>query len=64
MKIYLAASAPGNESVRERGMLNVPQRLLSYFLIRYKMLECDKIFNAIRNENISSRGYGVNEGSR
>ena len=64
MKIYLAASAPGNESVRERGMLDIDLRLLSYFLIRHKMMECDKIFNIIKHENIPGRRYGVDERRR
>ena len=54
MKIYLAASAPGNESLRERGMLCIQKRLLSYFLIKNKIMECDKIFNIIENENLHS----------
>jgi len=47
MKIYLAATAPGNEQQRERGMLEIPRRLLSYFLIKYKMMENDKVFQNI-----------------
>ncbi len=50
MKIYLAASAPGNETCRKRGMLDIENRLLSYFLIRYKVMECDKIFKIISEE--------------
>ena len=54
MKIYLAASAPGNESQRERGMLDIPRRLLSYYLILLKQMECDQILNTIKNENLHS----------
>lgn len=59
MKIYIAATAPGNESGRERGMLDTPRRLLSYFLIKMKPFEDDKVFATIvkenRNEDISGR---------
>lgn len=55
MKIYLAASAPGNESQRERGMLDIPRRLLSYYLIILKQMECDQILNIIKHENLHSR---------
>jgi len=51
MKIYLAATAPGNETVRKKGMLKTPRRLLSYFLILHKMLECNKVFNVIKKKN-------------
>jgi hypothetical protein len=61
MKIYLASSAPGNEQQRERGMLSIPRRLLSFFLVKMKMLENDKIFNVIKYENISSRWNDSNE---
>ena len=54
MKIYLAATAPGNESWRERGMLSIKRRLLSYHLIKFKTLECDKVFQIIKNENLLS----------
>ena len=50
MKIYLAATAPGNEQQRERGMLDIPRRLLSYFLIKNKMMENDKVFYTIIKE--------------
>lgn len=50
MKIYIAATAPGNESCRERGMLDVPVRLLSYFLIKTKAMENDKVFATIVKE--------------
>lgn len=53
MRLYLASSAPGNESQRERGMLNIPKRLLSYYYIENKKLENHSIFNCIKNENIS-----------
>ena len=52
MKIYLAATAPGNESWRERGMMDITNRLLSYFLIKTKAMENNKVFEVIRNENI------------
>jgi len=50
MKIYLAATGPGNEQQRERGMLDIPRRLLSYFLIKYQMMENDKVFEIIIKE--------------
>ena len=55
MKIYLASSAPGNESQRERGMLPINKRLLSYYFILYKKLENDKIFKCIKYENKQKR---------
>ena len=55
MKIYLASSAPGNEIKRERGMLPISKRLLSFYHIFTKKLECDLIFKSIKNENIFSR---------
>jgi hypothetical protein len=61
MKIYLASGAPGNEAPRERGMLDIPRRLLSYFYIRSKALENHHIFNCIKNENISGRRDDGNE---
>lgn len=51
MKIYLAATAPGNDSKRERGVLSISKRLLSYFLIKHKILECHLIFNTIKKEH-------------
>ena len=54
MIIYLAATAPGNETLREREMLDIKNRLLSYFLIQHKMMECDKVFKVIENENLHS----------
>ena len=50
MKIYLAASAPRNETVRERGMLDIHNRLLSYYHIIKKQFECDQIFKTIIKE--------------
>lgn len=55
MKIYLATSAPGNETIRERGMLNISKRLLSYYHIQNQLFECHKIFEVIRSENLSCR---------
>ena len=52
MKIYLAATAPGNESIRKEGMLYIYTRLLSYFLIKEKMFESHKIFKVIKHENL------------
>jgi hypothetical protein len=51
MKIYLASSAPGNESKRKEGMLPIKQRLLSYYHIKIKTLENHLIFKVIQNEN-------------
>ena len=48
MKIYLASTAPSNESWREWGMLLIPNRLLSYYHIKTKTLENDDVFEAIR----------------
>ena len=49
MKIYLAATAPGNETPEFNDMFE--HRLLSYYLIIKKTLECDKVFNLIKDEN-------------
>jgi riboflavin synthase len=51
MKIYLAATAPGNETCRERGMLDIPTRLLSYYLIMNQIMTNDKVFETITKEN-------------
>ncbi len=48
MKIYLASAAPGNETQRERGMLPISTRLLSYYHISRKELDCEKVFEAIK----------------
>lgn len=45
MKIYLAAAAPGSEY---KPLLN---RLLSYFLIKRKKMECHEVFDQIKKEN-------------
>lgn len=37
--------------VRERGVLSISKRLLSYFLIKHKILECHLIFNTIKKEH-------------
>jgi len=50
MKIYLATTAPGNEAWRERGMLNIPRRLLSYYHIIKKQFECDHVFKTVQKE--------------
>ena len=48
MKIYLASAGPGNESWRKKGMLPILNRLLSYYHINTKILENDKVFQAIK----------------
>lgn len=50
MKIYLADTGPCNEVPRERGMLDIPRRLLSYFWIIHKEMQSDQVFNTIGNE--------------
>jgi len=52
MKIYLASTAPSNESWREQGMLLIPNRLLSYYHIKTKTLESDEVFEAIKKLKI------------
>lgn len=54
MKIYLAATGPGNESWRERGMLDISTRLLSYYLIINKTMESHQVFEKIKHENLPS----------
>jgi len=52
MKIYLATSAPGNETSRKEGMLFIiTKRLLSYYHILHKQFETDKIFLIIKKVN-------------
>lgn len=58
MKIYLAATAPGNESSRKEKMLLIKKRLLSFYFIRTDGFEMGKVFNEIKkvkNEDIFSR---------
>jgi len=56
MKIYLAATAPGNESSRERGMLYMPRRLLSYYYIVTELMENHKVFEKIKEyQNVTRK---------
>jgi hypothetical protein len=48
MKIYLAATAPGNEIIHKEGMLSIPRRLLSYFAILHKLFEENPVFKSIK----------------
>jgi hypothetical protein len=50
MKIYLATTAPGNETIRKRGMMDIPRRLLSYYHILTKTLQVDLVFKSIKKE--------------
>ena len=53
MKIYLASTGPNNEVQRERGMLPITRRLLSYYAIINPKLpfnDSGKVFQAIRKE--------------
>lgn len=48
MKIYFAATAPGNETKKGKiGKLKVKRRLLSYYLIKNKILFCDVVFKRL-----------------
>lgn len=47
MKIYLATTAPGNESQREKGMMDIGQRLLSYWHLIGNKFECLDVFKVI-----------------
>jgi hypothetical protein len=50
MKIYMAATAPGNEFKGGRvGKIRLKRRLLSYHLISQKTLFCDLVFNNIKD---------------
>lgn len=54
MKIFLAATGPQNEKQRERGMLDIPRRLLSYCLIVQivkNQFECNDVLQVINKEN-------------
>lgn len=57
MKLYLAATAPGNEIKRAHGMLLIPTRLLSYYLIKTNGFDCGAVFTSIKkyNENQNKR---------
>lgn len=44
MKLYLAATAPGNEFDVAGTCLQLPRRLLSYYLIKNKQFESDRVF--------------------
>jgi len=48
MKIYLASTGPSNEAWRKKGMLPIFNRLLSYYHIDTKVLDNDKVFQAIK----------------
>lgn len=51
MKVYLASTAPGNEAYREREMLPIHARLLSYFCIIKKQFENNTVFEVIKKQN-------------
>ncbi len=52
MKIYLAATAPGNERNRVGGYIKLPRRLFSFYLIQQHKFECDTVFmNIIIDKN-------------
>lgn len=51
MRIYLASTAPHNETWRKEGMLPISNRLLSYYHIRTKQLQSDEVFHAIKKLN-------------
>jgi hypothetical protein len=51
MKLYLAATAPGNEEREALKPLPIHHRLLSYFFIATKGLECHTVFERIKNNN-------------
>jgi len=48
MKIYLAATAPGNEDRHKHGFLLLRRRLLSYYLIRKNLFESGTVFKKIK----------------
>ena len=49
MKIYFAAGAPGNEHPDNIvGTITLSNRLLSYYLIKNRILECHLIFKRIK----------------
>ena len=54
MKIYLATTAPGNETWRERGMLDIPRRLLSYYHIIQRQFGVDLVFQTIASEKANN----------
>ena len=62
MKIYLAATGPCNELWRERGMLPIYQRLLSYYFINIGSLDQRGVFQNIKKLNRGGR-IGENQQS-
>lgn len=53
MKIYFAATAPGNENENNCvGNIPIKKRLLSYYLIIYKKFDCNKVFQYIKKNEI------------
>lgn len=49
MKIYFAATAPGNEKKGNKiGKIFIKRRLLSFYLIKNKILYCDVVFKGIK----------------
>jgi hypothetical protein len=59
MKIYVAATAPGNETPCGVGSVALPRRLLSYYFIRTNLMFTQDAFNHIKrktkNENQQNR---------
>ena len=55
MKIYLATTAPGNEQWRERGMMDIPRRLLSYYHILKNQFECRDVMKIIIKEKQNAK---------
>lgn len=53
MKIYLASTAIGNEGPQKYGMIEIKNRLLSFYCIKFSKFENHLVFTKIkqRNEN-------------
>ena len=51
MEIYLAATAPGNEIREQDLVLNIKNRLLSFYFILNKAMDQHKVFRKIKHAN-------------
>jgi hypothetical protein len=55
MEIYLASTAPGKEGTKGLPYIYMPRRLLSYYQIIAKQFFVDKVYKAMKDDNISCR---------
>lgn len=60
MKLYMAATAPGNEKIHKHGFIILPNRLLSYYLIIAKKFESDQVLDKIKTYKTKQHGNKKN----